>query len=101
MGLQLEDFVPGLGIVTGKGMLGDVLGKQSAMEDEAGRQQAAAAADAAAQKKSANQAQAQNWLQGMKKGGKVKKMAKGGSVASASRRADGMATKGKTKGRMV
>lgn len=29
------------------------------------------------------------------------KMAKGGSVGSASRRADGMATKGKTKGRMV
>jgi hypothetical protein len=39
---------------------------------------------------------------GMKKGGKVKKMAKGGSVkSSASRRADGCAAKGKTKGRMV
>jgi len=36
-----------------------------------------------------------------KKGGKVKKMAKGGSVSSASKRADGIATKGKTKGRMV
>ena len=34
----------------------------------------------------------------MKKGGKVKKMAKGGS---ASKRADGCATKGKTKGRFV
>ena len=34
-----------------------------------------------------------------KKGGKVKKMAKGGSTAS--KRADGCATKGKTKGRMV
>ena len=33
-----------------------------------------------------------------KKGGKVKKMAKGGS---ASNRADGCASKGKTKGRMV
>jgi hypothetical protein len=33
-----------------------------------------------------------------KKGGKVKKMAAGGS---ASKRADGIATKGKTKGRMV
>jgi hypothetical protein len=30
-----------------------------------------------------------------------KKMAKGGSVSSASKRADGCATKGKTKGRMV
>jgi hypothetical protein len=36
---------------------------------------------------------------GMKRGGKVKKMAKGGSTAS--KRADGCATKGKTKGRFV
>jgi hypothetical protein len=33
------------------------------------------------------------------KGGKPKKMAKGGSVSPASKRADGCATKGKTKGR--
>jgi len=32
---------------------------------------------------------------------KGKKMAKGGKVSSASKRADGCATKGKTKGRMV
>ena len=37
--------------------------------------------------------------EGMKKGGKVKKMAKGGSTTS--KRADGCATKGKTKGRFV
>jgi hypothetical protein len=37
----------------------------------------------------------------MKEGGAVKKMAKGGSVSSASKRADGCAIKGKTKGRMV
>ena len=36
---------------------------------------------------------------GMRKGGKVKKMAKGGSTAS--KRGDGCATKGKTKGRFV
>ena len=36
---------------------------------------------------------------GMKRGGKVKKMAKGGSTAS--KRADGIARKGKTKGKMV
>jgi hypothetical protein len=35
----------------------------------------------------------------MKRGGKVKKMAKGGSAAS--KRGDGCATKGKTKGRFV
>ena len=37
----------------------------------------------------------------LKKGGAVKKMAKGGSVSSASKRADGCAVKGKTKGRMI
>jgi len=35
----------------------------------------------------------------MKKGGKVKCMSKGGSTAS--KRADGCATKGKTKGRII
>jgi hypothetical protein len=34
-----------------------------------------------------------------RKGGKVKKYAKGGSVSSASSRADGCAVKGKTKGK--
>jgi hypothetical protein len=37
---------------------------------------------------------------GMKKGGAVKKMASGGSTSGASRRADGIAQRGKTKGRM-
>jgi hypothetical protein len=37
---------------------------------------------------------------GMKKGGKVK-MASGGKVSSASKRADGCATKGKTRGRII
>jgi hypothetical protein len=37
-------------------------------------------------------------LEGMKKGGKVKKMAAGGS---ASKRADGCAIRGKTRGKMV
>jgi hypothetical protein len=38
---------------------------------------------------------------GMKKGGSVKKMASGGKVSSASKRADGCAIKGKTRGKMV
>lgn len=38
---------------------------------------------------------------GMNEGGAVKKYAAGGSISSASRRADGCAKKGKTKGRMV
>lgn len=37
---------------------------------------------------------------GMKKGGAVKKMASGGSVGSASKRADGIASRGKTKCKM-
>ena len=37
----------------------------------------------------------------MKSGGRVKKYASGGSVSSASKRADGCAVKGKTKGRFV
>ena len=36
-----------------------------------------------------------------KRGGAVKKYASGGTVSSASKRADGIATKGKTRGRMV
>jgi len=40
---------------------------------------------------------------GMKRGGKVKvkKMASGGMTSSASKRADGCAVKGKTKGKML
>ena len=38
---------------------------------------------------------------GYKRGGSVKKYASGGSVSSASKRADGCATKGKTRGKFV
>jgi hypothetical protein len=43
----------------------------------------------------------ENLKLGMKKGGAVKKMASGGKVSSASKRADGCAVKGKTRGRIV
>jgi len=43
----------------------------------------------------------ENLKLGMKKGGSVKKMASGGKVSSASKRADGCAVKGKTRGRIV
>ena len=39
--------------------------------------------------------------EGYMKGGKVKGYKKGGTVSSASKRADGCATKGHTRGRMV
>jgi len=38
---------------------------------------------------------------GMRRGGKVKRYASGGSVSSASKRADGCAVKGKTRGKFV
>jgi hypothetical protein len=38
--------------------------------------------------------------EGMRRGGKVKKYASGGSVSSASKRADGIAKKGKTRGKI-
>jgi hypothetical protein len=58
------------------------------------------AAATAAEKAKAAEAEAEKKKEapGMKRGGAVKKMAKGGSASS---RADGCATKGKTKGRMV
>jgi len=37
---------------------------------------------------------------GMKKGGSIKKMASGGMTSSASKRADGIASKGKTRGKL-
>lgn len=94
----LGSISPLYGAVTGRGVfgsgfadLGDVLGQTSGAFP--------ALAKAARDKRrniAANEAMAAE--NGMKKGGKVKKMAKGGS---ASRRADGCATKGKTKGRFV
>jgi hypothetical protein len=50
-------------------------------------------------KKAAAELVAEGKTPSMKHGGAVKKMAKGGSTAS--KRADGCATKGKTKGRFV
>jgi hypothetical protein len=40
------------------------------------------------------------YSEGMKKGGKVKKMASGGMTSSASKRGDGIAQRGKTRGKM-
>lgn len=56
---------------------------------------AAAAADAARRR-----AQKASAAAGMKKGGAVKKMASGGTARSASQRADGIASRGKTKCKM-
>lgn len=91
MGFNLGDISPIAGIATGKGLTGKLaaagglglapaLFARNAQEEEEEKKKAAAArapAPAAA---------------GMKKGGKV---------SSASKRADGIAQRGKTKGRVV
>jgi hypothetical protein len=146
MGIKIEDIVPVLGMMNGKGWAGDMFGKKSKMEAEQAAQAKAASDQKAAQEQAAQQAQAQQWANrpAMKKGGMAKKMADGGKVpqdvdgasatrspkkgekpvyeepgsgirvdgkplnkakggmvgSSASRRADGAASRGKTRGKM-
>jgi uncharacterized protein YjcR len=113
MGIKLGDISPLAGAVSGKGLFGKGF---TAIEDATGmggvfpkmaqaarnrdRRRADMAADMQneADMRAKGRAIAANLAPGMKKGGKVKKMAKGGS---ASKRADGCATKGKTKGKFV
>ena len=63
-----------------------------------------AEAEAKAKKKAKDAAQAKEFrdrpLQPLRKGGAVKKYAAGGSVSSASKRADGIAIRGKTRGKV-
>jgi hypothetical protein len=118
IGKVLGSISPLYGAVTGKGLLGKGF---TAIEDATGmggvfpkmaqaarnrdRRRADMAADMQndADMRAKGRAIAANLAPGlrqnaMKKGGKVKKMAVGGS---ASKRADGCAIKGKTKGRFV
>jgi hypothetical protein len=94
MGLKMEDVSPLAAMISGKGGMGKAMrqgfGGIAPMmiarsgyenEEEKRRMEEQAAAEQAA-------------AQGMKKGGKVK-------MSTASKRADGIATKGKTKGRIV
>jgi hypothetical protein len=75
MGISIEDIVaPGLGMITGKGFLGNVLGKKDEIEAEKQKALASAAEQKAAQEQAAAQANAQQWANrpAMKKGGSVK-----------------------------
>ena len=122
MGIKLGDISPVAGAISGKGMFGKGLGAMNkALGPMAGIMPRMAGS---AQKKNARRAAAEEEIMAMRqagrgmrarpmvedimvaeegpamrKGGKVKKMAKGGSTAS--KRGDGCATKGKTKGRFV
>ena len=106
----LGSVSPLYGAITGKGALGAGM---AAFEDATGmgglmpkmaqsarnkdRREAAEAASAQEEAEMRAKVRAMGGM-GMKKGGKVKQMAHGGS---ASKRGDGIAQKGKTKGRFV
>jgi hypothetical protein len=100
MGIKLSDLSPLAGIATGKGMIGKLASQggigllpqmiaKDAQEDAANKVLADSKALAAAEEERA------------KKGNMATQMKKGGVTSSASKRADGCATKGKTKGRFV
>ena len=97
MGFKLGDVSPVVGMTTGEGMTGDLIRQgvggvlpmmiarnaYEGKEEEKKRKEAEAAAAVSAGTVPAS---------GMKKGGKV---------SSASKRADGIAVKGKTRGRII
>ena len=106
--MKFGDFSPIAGITSGEGLMGKLsaaggLGQlpavisrkaQERQEDEDARNAIMAQNEEEKRQRLAGVAP----VAGMKKGGKVKKMASGGS---ASKRADGCAVKGKTKGKMI
>lgn len=95
IGSVLGSISPAYGAITGKGAFGNVL---SAIGDTGMGGLAAMQAKYARDKRRARAGEEEKDNANMKRGGKVKKMAHGGS---ASKRADGCAIKGKTKGKMV
>ena len=100
-GLQRGDDGPDIGKMLGTALLGP-LGMQ--LVKSGGISPAMMAIDAiSGKKKERRPGEAPEAGEGMKRGGKAKakKYAKGGKASSASKRADGCATKGKTKGRFV
>ena len=108
MGIKLGDISPLAGALTGKGMFGKGMAKlaDSGMGMLVPMSYLAKSARDKDEKKNKSDGtrptvdeEGSEGAPTMRKGGKVKKMAKGGSTAS--KRADGCATKGKTKGRFV
>ena len=102
----LGSISPLAGAVTGEGMFGKGLSKLAdsglgmlvPMSYLTKSQRDKKKKGAAGKSGGAEEVVAMEAGEGMKRGGKVKKMAKGGS---ASRRGDGCATQGKTRGKMV
>jgi hypothetical protein len=119
MGLKLGDISPLAGILSGEGAIGKLADKgllglgprmiaSRAQEKDEAKERAAMqqAQEAEAMKKQlmASKARRQRPQQTAESTGGMsgyKSYAKGGKVSSASKRGDGCAVKGKTKGRMV
>lgn len=87
---KLGDISPLAGLVTGGGLTSRFMGGIPALLDYNAKDE---------DKKKATP-DAATRVPGMKRGGSVKKYAKGGTVGSASKRADGCAQRGKTRGTM-
>jgi hypothetical protein len=115
MGLKLGDISPLAGVMTGKGAIGELADKgmlgiaprmianraqeKDEAKDRAAMEQAKEAEAMQKQKMAAKVQRSSPQKMGMEGG--YKGYAKGGKVSSASKRADGCAIKGKTKGKMV
>ena len=115
MGLKLGDISPLAGILSGEGMIGKLADKgvlglgprmiaSKAQEKDEAKERAAMEQakeiEAMQKQKMAAKARGPRPQQASMEGG-YKGYAKGGKVSSASKRADGCAQRGKTKGRMV
>jgi len=91
MGIEIGDVSPLAGMISGKGLMGELAAKGGLGLLPAGIARNAQADDEEKRKK-ATGASSTPTTATMKKGGKV---------SSASKRADGIATKGKTRGTMI
>ncbi len=94
MGIKFEDLSPVAGIMSGKGLMGDIA--RSGMMGLAPAAISRNAYDQAEEERVAREAAAA----AAREAG-AKPMKKGGKVSSASKRADGIAQRGKTRGRIV
>lgn len=111
MGIKLGDISPLAGLVTGEGLTTNfglvpaLLAKNRRDKEEEEKKKAAMAEEENRMRQSIaagmNPMAGVNPTIGMKKGGKVSSTSKSSKVSSASKRADGIAQRGKTKGRMV